>query len=150
MDELAARNFTDLPRGAFWIADLALLTEIATSCEDAKLATSLYNLLLPYAQRLVLPSATAVSYGSASYYLGILATLLGRWQDADRHFAEAVATHEGGTMSGFLARTRYAYAEMLVRRDEPRDQERALQLVGQVLEAGQELGRFVWLNRRSL
>ena len=97
-------------------------------------------MLLPYAQRLVLPSANAVSYGSASYYLGILTTLLGRWQDADRHFAKAIATYERGQMAGFLARTRYAWATMLRRRDEPGDRERALGLAGQALETAEALG----------
>lgn len=79
-------------------------------------------------------------YGSAAHYLGLLATALGRWSDAERHFEDALELNTRLQAPPFVARTRYAYAAMLVRREEPGDRERALEMVGQVLKTAEDLG----------
>jgi tetratricopeptide (TPR) repeat protein len=87
-----------------------------------------------------MPGSSGDCHGSASHYLGLLATTLGRWSDAERHFEDALELNTRLQAPPFVARTRCAYAEMLVRREELGDRERALELVDQTLETAEELG----------
>jgi hypothetical protein len=75
---------------------------------------------------------------SVSYYLGLLATTLGHFEEAERRFAAAAATHTRIGAPTWLARTRLAWARMLLAR--PGDGGEARELLGQALNAARELG----------
>ena len=59
--------------------------------------------------------------GSTAHYAGTLATYLGRLEDADGCFVEADAMNARLRAPFFLARTRLAWAQMLLRRAAPGD-----------------------------
>ncbi len=59
----------------------------------------------------------AGSLGAIARSLGQLATLLERWDDADRHFQDALDLNEKMGHRPALAQTRMNYGDMLVRRD---------------------------------
>jgi tetratricopeptide (TPR) repeat protein len=140
VEHLAADGFADLPRDDYYITNLALLAEVSAAIGEVTWAAALSAQLVPFAGRNVTPGSGAMCYGSASHYLGLLATTLGRWSDAERHFEAALDLNIRLQAPPFVARTQFAYAEMLVRREEPGDRERALKLVGEVLETAEELG----------
>jgi tetratricopeptide (TPR) repeat protein len=140
VEELAADHFTGLPRDNFWLMSLALLAEACWILDETRHAHLLYELLRPYEMQHVVPGPHAVYHGSVMQYLGLLATTLGRWDEAMAHFEDALATHMRIEATPFVARTHYAYADMLIRRGEAGDQERALQLIGQALGTAEELG----------
>jgi tetratricopeptide (TPR) repeat protein len=140
MDELAANDFTDLPRDRYWIASLALLAEASWILDETRYAGRLHTLLRPYGARHVLPGPHAVYHGAVRHYLGLLATILALWDEAIDHFEEALAEHARIEAPPFVAWTQYAYADMLIRRGGGGDQERALELIGQALGTAEELG----------
>ena len=70
----------------------------------------------------------------------LLATTLGRLEDAERHFIEALAMNERTGARPYLAHTQHEYAAMLLARGDPADRQRALDLVNRALATAQELG----------
>jgi DNA-binding NarL/FixJ family response regulator len=51
-----------------------------------------------------------------SYYLGRLATLLSRWEDAARHFQDALVMNERMELKPWVAHTLLTYAHLLISR----------------------------------
>jgi len=78
--------------------------------------------------------------GSVSRYLGILATMVERWEDADHHFRQAVAMNERTGARPWLAHTQHDYGRMLLARDTPGDRERARELFAAAQSTYRELG----------
>ena len=140
IEGLEAHDFTDLPRDAYWILSLAQLAEASWILGESRHAGRLDELLRAYGARHVLGGPQAVYHGAVTHYLGLLATTLGRWDEAGAHFEDALAAHARIEAFPFVARTQYAYADMLIRRGEAGDQERALELIGQALGTAEVLG----------
>ena len=67
---LARHDFTDLPRDALWMASMTYLTDVCTFLGDTARAATLYQLLLPYAERTVVIGNAVACYGAMSRYLG--------------------------------------------------------------------------------
>jgi tetratricopeptide (TPR) repeat protein len=88
-EALAAHDFRDIPRDLVWLFILCRLCDVVSFFGDAHRAALLYDLLLPYADRCATPSLAACR-GSTSRSLGILATLLSRYDVAERHFENAL------------------------------------------------------------
>jgi len=86
---------------------------------------------------------------SVARHLGLLATTLGRYDEADTRFAAAAAIHHRIGAPHWLARTRLEWAHMLVARQQPGDEERARQLLRQALTAAREL-RLANVERRAV
>jgi class 3 adenylate cyclase len=72
---------------------------------------------------------------------------LGRYEEAERHYERALEMNVALESPLLVAETRSRYAAMLVERDGPGDRERALELVADALDAGQELGMNVLVER---
>src|SRR5205807_2539353 len=89
-----ATNGFDLPRDGGWLVYTSLLAAVAAELNDRASAARLYDLLLPYADRLGIVGAGLACWGSISCYLGLLASALGRVADATRHFEDAAKVHE--------------------------------------------------------
>jgi tetratricopeptide (TPR) repeat protein len=121
---LAADEFATFPRDDEWLFCLSLLAEVAAHVNDRETAAVLYRLLLPYADLNAMVSGE-VALGSVARYLGLLATTLERWEDADTHFARAVASNEQMGARPWLARSQHDYARMLMAADRPGDRDRA-------------------------
>lgn len=121
-------------RGTSW------LSEVCFALGDTTHPEALYDRLLPYAEFNTISVSTDYTGGSVSHYLGLLATTMGRWQDAERHYTDALKMNKQRGIRPYLAHTQHAYADMLVKRGEPGDQERALELVDQALAAAEEMG----------
>jgi tetratricopeptide (TPR) repeat protein len=131
-----------LPRGGLWLSTLAATSLAAAHLEDPDAAAAVYPLLLPYASRTIIIPVPhpAVCCGSASLYLGLLASALSRWDEADAHFAAAIQDNSGLHARAFLARTQHEYARMLIRRGQTADQDRAFALLDHAEAAAHALG----------
>jgi hypothetical protein len=81
-----------------------------------------------------------VCFGSASLYLGILATAASRWGEADDHFDAAIRVHDRLGATPFLARTQYEYARMLIRRGQAGDRSRARELLDRAAASAGVMG----------
>jgi class 3 adenylate cyclase/tetratricopeptide (TPR) repeat protein len=135
---LAADGFAALRFDHLWLMGLAFCAEVAVRLGDADSAELLSDLLSPYSHLVVTVHNWPVN--CVSHYLGLLATSLGRFDDADAHFqATADRQLRIGTPT-WLAHTRYEWARMLLARRAPGDGEQARELLGQAVATARELG----------
>lgn len=139
-EHLAANDFADLPQDALWLTCIAYLSEVCAFLGDGARAVTLYRLLLPYADRTVVVSAGFACYGAASCYLGLLAATMSRWEEAERHFQDALEMNQRMGARPWLAHTQYEYAEMLLARGQAPDRAKAVSLLGEAMPISQELG----------
>ena len=98
---LAAQDFADLPRDYVWLASASMLAEVCELLGDQRRAASLYQRLVPFATRNVTSGAAVVSMGPVAHSPGLLATVLGRWDQAVAHFEDSLASsgREGARVS---------------------------------------------------
>lgn len=109
VDELLGHDLADWHVDEQWFVSLCLLAETCAMLGDADAGAVLYDLLEPYADH----NAVAVpelALDSTSRPLGLLASLLGRHEDAERHFADAVAMNERMGARAWVEHTRRAQA----------------------------------------
>jgi class 3 adenylate cyclase len=147
LEHSAANDFDDLRQDANWLISVTLLSEVCAFLGDAPRAATLYDLVLPYAGRNVMVGPGIISAGSASRYLGLLATATCRWEEAAQHFEDALKMNTRMGARPWVARTQYDYANMLLARAQPGDREKALDLVTQALDTAQELGMKTVVER---
>jgi hypothetical protein len=100
----------------------------------------LYQLLLPYAERCILLGPAIGCLGPVSFPLGLLATTLRRWDEAQAHFEGALRQNIRLGARPFVAQTQYEYARMLIARAHTGDADHARLLLEQALATAQELG----------
>jgi len=138
-EQFAARAFADIPRNLSWLFSIAYLSDVCAALRDADRAQVLYQLLLPFAD-LNVGIGPVVLVGPVARYLGLLATTMGRWEEAASHFESAVAMSGRMGMRQAIAHAEADYAAMLLQRDGPGDRAKSLVLANQALATAQELG----------
>ncbi|MBI4518684.1 MAG: AAA family ATPase [Deltaproteobacteria bacterium] len=119
---------------------LALLAQTCAALSDAARARPLYELLRPYGNRNIAVAGGATSFGAVARYLGLLATTLRNWDQAERHFVDALATNGCMGAQPFVAHTEYDYAAMRFARGLPGDREQAASLCSLALARAREIG----------
>jgi class 3 adenylate cyclase/DNA polymerase III delta prime subunit len=138
LERLAADGFGGVPRDELWYETIMHLSAIAAALPDTDAAAALYVLLRPYRGQ---NTSTGVgSLGPVDRTLALLATVLGRYEDAERYFAAAVDLCERLRAPGWSTHTRCGWAEMLRVRDLPGDEERGRALAEQALIDAKGLG----------
>jgi hypothetical protein len=115
-----------------------LLSQLTVRLSEAAYAEVLYRRLRPYPDWVV--PFGAFPAPSVSFHLGLLATFLGWFDDAEVHFVTAAADHERIGAPAFLARTRLEWARMLLSRGEAGDLARARPLLEAALGGARDLG----------
>jgi DNA-binding SARP family transcriptional activator len=130
---LAANDFQDLEVGTEWFFGASLLAEACERLDEAAHAPRLYEALLPYADYVVI-THPEINLGSAARYLGLLASVMGRADDAVRHFERALETNERLGVRPWLARTQADLARTLLARGAPGDVDMAAELARAALE----------------
>jgi class 3 adenylate cyclase/tetratricopeptide (TPR) repeat protein len=138
LNMLTADDCAAIPFDEFWLAAATFQAETAARLESEHCAT-LYRLLAPYPDRNILISP-GVCLGSSSRPLGLLAAALHRWDEAERHFADALAMNSRMGARAWVARTQLNYAQMLLARGEPADREKARGLLQEALDAARQMG----------
>jgi eukaryotic-like serine/threonine-protein kinase len=138
-EHLAQNDFSRVRRDFSWLAAMALLSEASVFLSDTQRAETLYQHLLPFEPRQA-SLDMYVTYGPVALYLGMLATLLGRFDAAETHFRTALASTAGSGARPWLAHSKFRYATMLVERGADNDRERAAELVQSVLASADTLG----------
>ncbi len=131
--EFARPGFAALHDDYLRLMALCFLARACARLEDTVHAQELYDLLSPHHSVLVVSQTAWL--GPVSHDLGLLATALGRYDEADGHFARAEAVQERIGARGTLVHTRLEWARMLLRRDRGEDTERARALL-QAARAG--------------
>lgn len=115
------------------------LVEMCTRWRDGARALQLYEILLPYVERNVIVGMAVGYLDTVAHLLGKLATVLGRYSEAQSHFELALQRNLLLGARPRLAQVQYSYACMLLSRSQPGDQEQAMTLLDQALATAQEL-----------
>jgi class 3 adenylate cyclase/tetratricopeptide (TPR) repeat protein len=140
LGQLAANGFALIPRDAMFPLAIRYLAEIFAHLDDAEKATRLLPELLPYSGQLLVVTIGTSIEGAADRCLGQLYGLLGRIDDADRHFEAAWRLEEANGYAPLAARSRYWHARLLARSENVDDRQRALSLVRATESATSALG----------
>ncbi len=147
----AARDrLSAIPRDMNWLLSMALLAETCGVLADAGWSALVYRQLKPYAGRLVVLGYGVSAWGSVSRSLGILATTMSRWAEAEAHFRAALAQETRSRIQPWVARTLLAFARMLVLQGRISDRDRAAESARRAKRIGLALGMTKLANEASV
>jgi class 3 adenylate cyclase len=133
----AANGFAELRYAPAWLGAMVHYARACAHLGARDAAGVLYERLAPWHAQLAFdPNVN----GSVALYLGLLATTLDRYADAEAHFAEAHTMHERIGAPYWLAVTRVDWAKMLLRRNQAGDRDRARAMLEQALATAREYG----------
>ena len=138
LQELTRRDLSDWHVDEEWLCGICLLAETCAILEDTPHAAPLYELLLPYGS-LNAAAVPELTLDSASRPLGLLATQLGRFDDAAGHFEEAIQMNERMGARPGLAHTHADLGRMLLRRNSQGDGQQAQEHLSRALATYHEL-----------
>ncbi len=139
-EPLAASDFAGILYDSQWVIAHSLLADAAAFLRDRAGAERLYEILSPYAGLNVVAGRAAACYGPVDMRLGLLSRSLGRLEEAERHFSEALTICGRTGERPVAARLRWELAELLLERGGDGDRQRALELLGRALDAARDLG----------
>jgi class 3 adenylate cyclase len=146
LEEFSKASF-DLPQDQIWLTGMVDFAEAAIECGDPRYAGPLYDRLEPWAEQL--PATGGSVLAPVSYYLGGLATVLGRFDDAEAYLADSAAFCTRVGAKFFSARTDLALGKLFAARSAPDDARRARELFSMAQAAAAELG-YGAVERRAV
>jgi DNA-binding SARP family transcriptional activator/DNA-binding CsgD family transcriptional regulator len=138
--ELASNGLKEIPRDRYWLNHMAVLAEVVHILHEQALADDIYALLAPFADRVIVNVPGWMLHGPTHHFLGLLASTLERWEGAEHHLQHALAMNESMGARPFAAYTQVAWADMLLRRGEPADRERAREMLERAIAAAADMG----------
>ena len=116
---LVRAGLATVPRGGLGVGGLIYAADACALIEDDTLAVPIYDQLRAFeGQNAVVGSAVAC-YGAADRMLGALATVMERWDDAERHLENALALNRRLDSPTWIAHTQYERARLALRREPP-------------------------------
>jgi DNA-binding SARP family transcriptional activator len=139
LEALSDNGFGGIPFDEEWEVSLCLLAETASRLGENERAATLYELLLPYADRIA-TSYPEISVGPVSRYLGLLASTTERYGDAIECFERALEVSERIGARPWLAHAQHDYGHLLLRRAHAGDTERAHELLNRARATYAEVG----------
>jgi tetratricopeptide (TPR) repeat protein len=137
--------FTGVPHDHHRPVTLCTASRACHRLGDAAVAEELYDALLPFRSNTV--NGQTVWLGPATHDLGLLATVLDRYDDAEVHYADAVERQDRMGARATVVHTRLAWAEMLQRRGSAGDGLKAQRLLQEAKAAAREIGMAGVLTR---
>jgi tetratricopeptide (TPR) repeat protein len=145
-DELAAHGFEQVYLDEEWLAGMTLLAEACWAIGDATHASDLYDQLSPYAHLNAVAFPEMV-LGSVERPLGILAGMMGRTEESERHFERALEMNTEMGARPWVAHTQHDYGRMLTSHGGAGYRDRAVELLSAALRGHRELGMKPWQAR---
>src|SRR5581483_32321 len=100
----------------------------------------------PY-ERLYAHAPVEISFGSLARVAGVLARVIGRVEDAERHFEVAMEVERRMRARPWLAHAQHEYGWMLLARGGADDADRARVLLDEALASYRDLGMDAWASR---
>jgi tetratricopeptide (TPR) repeat protein len=143
LDELMTHDLGNEHVDAEWLLSMTLLADVCAIVEDHDAAARLHALLAPYESLYAVAPVEAV-FGSVARALGVVTSVLERFDGAERHFALAIETEQKMKARPWLAHTQHNLATMLLRRGAIGDTERAYALLQDTHDTYRELGMKSW------
>ena len=145
LEAFAASGF-DLRMDHVWLSGMVDYADAAVVCGDPAYATPLFERLAPWHAQL--PATGASALPPVSHYLGGLAGVLGRYDEADAYFSQAAAVSERLGAKFFAARTDLWWGNVLARRDRPGDADAARARLAKAQRAARAQG-YADVDRRA-
>jgi hypothetical protein len=146
LESLARNDWAAIPRNVEWLLAVCLVAETAWLLGDHEHASQLYDLLAPYAP-LVAVSPHFFSIGSVSRYVGILAAVLSRLDEAAHRLEGAAAANARIGARPWVAHAKADHARVLLTRQAQGDREHAGELLHEALAIFGELGMTTSVDR---
>jgi DNA-binding winged helix-turn-helix (wHTH) protein/tetratricopeptide (TPR) repeat protein len=137
---LPIEGLAALPRDEHWLTAMSSFAELIAALEEREHAQVLYGLLLPYARLNAVHDLLRTDRGAVAHYLGVLAAVLDRPEEAAVHFESALEMNARMGARAYLARSGAEYAALLLRRGGAGDRARARELRDAAQRSADELG----------
>ena len=128
------------PQGVSAGMMLAWAAYLCDVFDDAARAAEVEPLLRPFEKRVIMGAGAVFCFGMGARYLGLLARVLGRIDEADRLFRDAAERSRAIGAQPWLAETLHDHAGLLIERRGPGDIEQALRMLDEALGIATELG----------
>jgi DNA-binding SARP family transcriptional activator len=145
--ELVARNdWAALRHSVESLLAFALLAETVALFDDRERASQLYDLLAPYAS-LIAVAPHFFPIGAVSRYVGMLAAVLSRLDEAACRLEHAATTNATIGARPWVAHAKADHARVLLTRQAPGDREHASELLGEALAIHEQLGMTASADR---
>ena len=125
--ESAGADLASVPYDVLWIFTLANYSEVASELRAEEPARQLLELLTPFDDQVLFIGATAGN--SVAHLCGSLESVLGRYDEAERHFTMASECHLRGGMRYSAALTDLVWGRMLSARAGADNRTRARELL---------------------
>jgi len=137
--ELAlAERLAEIPLDQGWGHGMMLWAVVCSRLGLTDRCRECYESISPFPGQLVGNGGWIV--GTFDWALGILATTLERYKDAEHHFAAAAEIEQRLGAPLLLARTRADWARALIAHGRPEDRDRAQAMLEQAQEVAERLG----------
>jgi hypothetical protein len=146
MDGLAPDGFAAVPRDWLFPVAAALLSVACWELGRIDDASSLYDIVEPYAGTVIVCATATYVEGAADRFLGILAGTTERFDLAVRHLEDASAIETRLGSAPLSAQSHYWLVRMLRLRNQPGDEARATELLNESLTTAHRL-RMPMLER---
>jgi tetratricopeptide (TPR) repeat protein len=131
-----------------WLFSMSLLPDVHRVVGDDGPAARLYSALLPH-EDLYAEAPIEATFGSVARGLGVLATTLRRFDDAQRHFDLAIEIERRMRARPWLAQAQHDMAAMLLARGGRGDARQARALLDEAVTTYRALGMATWAARAS-
>jgi len=128
------------PVDSEWLSSMCFAAWSVVDAGHRDAAAALYDVLRPHAHRFAVDGIAVGSHGCVARLLGALTHLLGRDQEAEQYFEQALAANRQTLAPLLVAHTQRQYGAMLADRARPGDAERAAGLLRAALAAYREMG----------
>jgi tetratricopeptide (TPR) repeat protein len=127
LESAAADGFASLPVGIGWMEATTAYAEVAIDLDHKGAAAHLFRLFAPHPDQMGFNGLMPLE--PVALYLGGLASVLGRYEQAERYFIEAGEFTDQIDARFCEARRDLFWGEMLSRRGDPKDAARARELL---------------------
>ena len=112
LDALSADGFGSVRRDRGWLLCIGIAAEVALLTKREAAADACYAALLPYRSLFLVIGSASLFYGGVELWLGRLATLRGRFDDARAHLQRALDAHRRMDALPWIARSLAARADL--------------------------------------
>jgi tetratricopeptide (TPR) repeat protein len=146
IDELMTHDLGNEYVDAEWLLSITTLADPCALVGHHDAAARLHALLTPY-EGLYTVAPVEATFGSVARALGVVASVLERFDAAEEHFALAIETERKMRARPWLAHTQHDLATMLLRRRAVGDTERACALLQDTHDTYRRLGMKSWAAR---
>ena len=153
-DNVSARELVEaaeidgfaLPMDAAWLDGIVMYARPVIELHMSSAAKCLLELLAPHHQQV--PNDSLMCHEPVAMFLGGLATVLGRYEDAEVYFAEAADLNARGRMTFAEAHTNLLWGRMLLTRGRAGDAVRARGLLERARSSAATRG-YALVERRA-